>query len=119
MVNSIFYRDSLRSFFVSLVCLELNGGSGRVRLINAGHLPPVLVKGSAIEETPKGDPAIGIFRESAFREEVLELNQGELLIVNTDGITEAKNENVDFFGTQGLMKILPVLGTRDAKDAGN
>ena len=117
-VNRIFHRDSLRNFFVSLVCIELKSNSGSVRMINAGHLPPVLVKGRAVEETRKGDPAIGIFRESAYNEDHVELKEGDLLIVYTDGLTEAKNENDEFFGTQRLLNLLPLLGDRDAADAG-
>ena len=117
-LNRIFYRDSLRNFFASLVSIELKSDTGTVRMLNAGHLPPILMRGTAIEETRKGDPAIGIFPEVAYSEQNLQLEQGEILLVYSDGLTEAKNELGEFFGTQRLVNLLPTLSNLEARAIG-
>ncbi|MGH2567147.1 MAG: PP2C family protein-serine/threonine phosphatase, partial [Bacteroidota bacterium] len=59
-VNQIFCRDCLPSIFASLVYLELQADSGSVRLLNAGHLPPLLVRDGRIKKLEKGGPAVGL-----------------------------------------------------------
>ncbi len=108
-INRIFYRDSLRSTFASLVCAELRSGSGNVRLMNAGHLPPILIRGRKAEETNKGNPGIGILPEISCAEEEIGLQPDDILLFYSDGVTEAKNRSGDFFGLSRLLDILPVI----------
>jgi serine phosphatase RsbU (regulator of sigma subunit) len=117
-LNRIFYRDSLRNSFASLVCIELNTGDGMIRIVNAGHPPPLHVRGGAILETKKGDPAIGIVPEFSYSEHQVLLETGEVLLIYSDGLTEAKNEQGQFFGVQRLMDILPRLSNSDARNIG-
>ena len=105
-INTVFYRDTLRTMFASLVCIEFSSESGTVRLVNAGHLPPVNVAASGIRELGKGDPAIGIFPEVNFTEQRIELQQGETLLVYSDGVPDAKNTQGEFFGTARMFDIL-------------
>jgi hypothetical protein len=117
-LNRIFYRDSLRNFFASVVCIELSSDNGSVHMVNAGHLPPILIKNSAIEETRKGDPAIGIFPKTAYSVQEVELEHGEILFVYSDGLTEAKNEQGEFFGQQRLTDLLPKASLLNAQEIG-
>ncbi|MCH8962050.1 MAG: SpoIIE family protein phosphatase, partial [Bacteroidetes bacterium] len=63
-VNQIFIRDGLPGRFISLVYLEIEPEAGQVRLLNAGHLPPLVVHADSIEEMPKGAPALGLVRQA-------------------------------------------------------
>ena len=117
-LNKIFYRDSLRNFFASLAYVEIETLSGSVRMINAGHFPPIHIKQSKSEETQKGDPAIGIFPEVSYNERQLLLEPGETLFIYSDGVTEAKNEEGEFFGVQRLMELLPRASGLTAEQAG-
>ncbi len=105
-INAVLHRDTIRTMFASLVCIEFAPESGLVRLINAGHLPPVHVTASGIKEMSKGDPAIGIFPEVSYTEQQLELQRGDTLLVYSDGLPDAKNVNGEFFGTTRLFDIL-------------
>ena len=118
-LNRIFYRDSLRNFFASLVCIELKADDGTVCMLNAGHLPPILITGSSIKETRKGDPAIGIFPDATYSEQRLKLELGEIFLVYSDGLTDAKNEQGEFFGQQRLMDLLPRVSHLNAQEIGN
>ncbi len=117
-VNQIFIRDGLPGLFISLVYLEIEPEAGQVRLLNAGHLPPLVVYADSIEEMPKGAPALGLVRQAVYTEQRVELAPGDLLVVFSDGLTEARDEQKEFFGDERLQALLPSLRGLSAEDAG-
>ncbi|GAB4379623.1 MAG: hypothetical protein Kow0042_29190 [Calditrichia bacterium] len=117
-INQIFYRDRMPDRFASLLSLQLESASGRIRILNAGHIPPLVVRRNALEELPKGSPALGLAATSFYQEQEVELNPGEFLIVYSDGITEARNEAQEFFGEQRLRDILKQATGLSAQELG-
>ena len=105
-VNRILCRDGLPNRFATLVYLELTAGSGSVRLLNAGHMPPFVIRGSRIEELPPGSVALGIVAPAAFTEQRVEIADGDTLVVYSDGITEAMSASGEFFGEDRLRVLL-------------
>lgn len=106
-LNRIYCRDCMPERFASLNYVEFTPGSGGVRMLNAGHMPAVLVRAdSRIETIPKGGPALGILREAAYAEQRAALESGDSLIVYSDGLTEARNEAGDFYGEERLLASL-------------
>ncbi len=105
-INMIFCRDSLPNKFATLVYAELCENSGKVRLLNAGHLPPLVLRGGNVEELAHGAPALGLIKSSRFEEQQLELGPGDLLVTYSDGVTEARNERDEFFGDQRLKALI-------------
>jgi phosphoserine phosphatase RsbU/P len=118
-MNQIFCRDSLRNIFASLVYIELAPNSGTVRLVNAGHIPPVLLRSGKVERLGKGGVALGIMPEATFDEQRLELQSGEQLLVYSDGLTEAQNQYGEFFGEQRLLDLLPRLAGLSNEEIGD
>lgn len=108
-LNHVFCRDSLRSIFASLVYVELKPNSGSVRLLNAGHILPVIIKPTKVEKLGKGGVALGIMPGAMFEEQSVELDHGTSLLIYSDGVTEAQNERGEFFGEQKLLDLLPKL----------
>ncbi len=117
--NRIFRRDGLPNRFISLVYLVLEPDSGHVRLLNAGHLPPVLLRNRSIQELPKGGPALGLMDGAVFTEQEITLAPDDYLIVFSDGLTEARNEAGTFFGYDRLRGLLPRLQGLSAPEAGH
>jgi len=113
-INLVFHRDTIRNIFASLACIEFSPFSGTVRLINAGHLPPMLVSSSGTTELGKGDPAIGIMPEVQYRGQQVELRKDDILLVYSDGLTEAKDERGEFFGTGRVQALLTSLSRLNA-----
>jgi len=105
-VNEILCRDGLPNRFVSLVYLELESTSNTVRLLNAGHMPPIVLRSDQFEELPHGSPALGLKNKITFNEQRIELKQGDILFIHSDGITDARNEAEEFFGEQKMIKLL-------------
>ncbi|MHA1988855.1 MAG: PP2C family protein-serine/threonine phosphatase, partial [Promethearchaeota archaeon] len=59
-----------------------------------------------IESLEKKSPALGIIPNCEFLEQEVTLNSGDTLFIYSDGLTEARNENGDFFGEERLKNIL-------------
>ncbi len=105
-INTILRRDSLPSRFASLIYLELAAGNPAIRFINAGHMPPFLISAGNVLEIGKGGSALGLTSRSVYDVYETQLQAGEILLLYSDGITEATNENSKFFGEERLRKLL-------------
>lgn len=105
-INEIFCRDSLPQLFASLIYIEIVSGSGELNVLNAGHLPPFLIRGNSITKLEKGSPALGIIPNPDFNEKSFEFAQNDILVAYSDGVTEARNEYGKFFGEENLNKEL-------------
>ncbi len=116
-INEIFHRDSVPGVFASLLYIIL-GSSGRVRYVNAGHLPPILISRNAVQEKAKGKTALGLVAGMKYKELSLELKKGDVFFAYSDGLIEARNERGDFFGSDRLMNLLPVLAKLSAPAMG-
>jgi len=101
-VNNILHRDGLPTRFASLVYLLIEPDSGRIRVLNAGHMPPLLVRGGSISTMERGSMVLGIVHDAPFSEQAIDLTDGDVLVVYSDGVTEAMNEQGDFFGDERL-----------------
>jgi sigma-B regulation protein RsbU (phosphoserine phosphatase) len=101
-VNRILHRDGLPNRFATMVYMVLSEYSGTVRYLLAGHLPPLVVRGSNIEALAPGSIALGFIAEASFREETLRLETGDVLVAFSDGVLEATNGSEEFFGEERL-----------------
>jgi hypothetical protein len=117
-VNRILNRDGLPNRFATLFYLVLTPASGHVRYLNAGHLPPQVVRGSSIAELPGGSIALGFIPDAEFTEHTVELADGDLLVVVSDGVVEAMNAAGDFFGDDRLRAAITAGRGRGAKALG-
>jgi sigma-B regulation protein RsbU (phosphoserine phosphatase) len=117
-LNQIVCRDGLPSRFASLVHLEITANSGRVRLLNAGHLPPLIVRNDRVDEMDRGSPAIGLSRKVEFSEQQIELDEGDLMIIYSDGLSEARNTIGRFYTEDRLKEFAPELRGLPADQAG-
>jgi serine phosphatase RsbU (regulator of sigma subunit) len=117
-LNHIFCRDSLPNLFASVVYAEIQPGQGLVRLLNAGHLPPLVFRGGSIEKTDKGGMALGLSPQASFNEQHIGLGTNDMLFVYSDGLTEAQNDQGAFFGETRLLELLPQLAQYPAQVIG-
>ena len=105
-INRIFCRDSLPRLFASLIYLELNTQTGRIKVLNAGHLPPLLIHNNNVGKLKIKSPALGLIPDAIFNEQFVEINSQDYLVVYSDGLTEARNEVGEFFGDKRLEQLL-------------
>jgi len=117
-LNKIFHRDSLPKIFASLVYAEISTESGKIDFINAGHYPPIIISSDKIRQLNKDAPALGIITDAVFTEQHVSLNQNDLMIIYSDGLTEAQNDSGDFFGEERLIELLKNTTDKSSKRLG-
>jgi sigma-B regulation protein RsbU (phosphoserine phosphatase) len=72
---------------------------------NAGHLPPLYISGSRVEQLEKGGMVVGLFNDVPFEQETLEIEPGGLLIAYSDGLIEPENKYGEEFGAERLIEV--------------
>jgi sigma-B regulation protein RsbU (phosphoserine phosphatase) len=117
-LNAILNRDGLDNRFATLFYFEIEPGSGRVRYLNAGHNPPYVVRARAIESLAPSSLPLGMMPDARGIEGGLVLEPGDLLVVYSDGLTEARSIADEEFGDDRLRALLPSLRDLPPERAG-
>lgn len=93
--------------FITLVLIAIDRATGEFRYVNAGHNPPFLVHASGeIEQLSIGGLLLGMFPEATYESATLHLEPGEVLVLYSDGVTEARNDEDDEYGEERLQAFL-------------
>ena len=105
--NHLLAAYSADCMFVTVFYAIYNTKTGVVTYSNAGHNPPYVVRGDGtVKELPCSEnPMMGVF-EIEYDEASLQLESGDMLVMFTDGVTEAMNSDENDFGTERLMMTL-------------
>jgi serine phosphatase RsbU (regulator of sigma subunit) len=103
--------------FVTLFYAELNPKEGTLAFLNAGHNPPLIVRaGGTMEQLAAGGLPLGIMADADFREGRTRLHPGDVLVIYSDGVSEAVNPAGEEFGPTRLYEV--VARNLDASAAG-
>ncbi len=87
------------------VLVEIPDHTGNVRLVNAGHPPPVQVKGRKLTPWPRTGPLLG-FPGVTHEVRTIPVAIGELLVITTDGLHEAQTEGRVLLGEERLAELI-------------
>jgi len=90
------------TFFVG--CLDLY--SGELRFSNAGHDKPFVVAKDIVLLSSKSNLPLAVFPNTQYEEQTCTLEPGTLLLLYTDGLTEAKNMDREAFGRPRIQNVL-------------
>jgi phosphoserine phosphatase RsbU/P len=103
--------------FVTLFYAELDPASGSLSFLNAGHNPPLIVHAAGtVEQLASGGLPLGIKRDAEYREGRTQLQLGDVLVIYSDGVTEAASPSGEEFGPTRLYEV--VSRNIDASAAG-
>lgn len=110
-INTTLYDDLQRAEqFISCILVKIQTQSGDFEIANAGHPPPLSLKGKTIA-TDSG-LVLGIQKQEAYTTTHGKLDEGDGLLLFTDGVIEAKNENEQNYGLEKLRKELAFCQTQ-------
>ena len=91
------------TFFYGIISIKEN----IITYTNAGHNPPILLrKNGEFEKLKTGGIVLGYLANETYRQEKVVFREGDLLVLYTDGITEAMNSNSEEFGEERLLNSL-------------
>jgi serine phosphatase RsbU (regulator of sigma subunit) len=93
--------------FITLVVAGVDTATGEMSYVNGGHNPPLLLRKSGTFETlTEGGLILGIIPDAPYSAGTLRLESGDLLVLYSDGVTEARDAADDQFGEERLMEFL-------------
>ncbi len=92
-VNRLLCENIARGKFVTFFYGILDGDAHTFHYCNAGHLYPILVAGGSSGMLEQGGAVLGVFPEWVYEDSMVELRTGDRLLLFTDGITEAADED--------------------------
>jgi len=93
--------------FVTLFYAELEPESGALSFLNAGHNPPLIVHSAGtVEQLASGGLPLGIKRDADYREGKTQMQYGDVLVIYSDGVTEAVSPSGEEFGPTRLYEVV-------------
>ena len=115
--NRLLTAYSTDCMFITVFYAIYNTKTGLVTYCNAGHNPPHLMRSDGtVEELPRSkNTIIGVFDNFVFKEDSLQLEPGDTLVMFTDGVTEATDPDCKEFGIGQLMTTLGGLVGKDSR----
>jgi serine phosphatase RsbU (regulator of sigma subunit) len=104
--NRVLLRSTDPDRFATLFCSVLDAGKHTLSYSNAGHNPPFLIRpGCEQVRLEKGGTVLGCFETCSYGETSVLLQPGDLVILYSDGISEAVSKNGEQFGDQRIAEI--------------
>jgi serine phosphatase RsbU (regulator of sigma subunit) len=106
-VNQLLYEKSLPFQFVTLFLFLLRP-DGMGQFISAGHNPTYLFRSATgkIEKLVSDAYFLGMFDFASYQSRAFRLDKGDVLVVYSDGLTDAENRQEEMFGEERLLKIV-------------
>jgi serine phosphatase RsbU (regulator of sigma subunit)/DNA-binding NarL/FixJ family response regulator len=118
-INERILSDTRSEMFVTAFYGVLEPGTGRMRYVNAGHNPPYLIsgqKGKPFDRLRATGMALGVMEDTVWKQKVVRFSPGDVLLLYTDGITEAQDPMGRFYGERRLQDVLRSIGSRPAEE---
>lgn len=118
--NSYIAADasSGKGMFITVLYLLFDEKKKQMTCASAGHYPPLWFKAKekAFVEITAGGVPVGILPEQTYREETIQLAPNDLLVMYTDGVTEARAENGSMFGVERIKRLVEQNSALSAKE---
>ncbi len=117
-VNNELVRNSRMGLFVTVMLIQIEKDLNRIRVASAGHNHQILYRRSLdkVELLSAKGPPLGVIENAEFKEKIYYYEQGDILVLYTDGITEAYRENYHQYGEERLFEVIKKLKDKSAKE---
>ncbi len=115
--NRRILTDTVNDLFVTVFYAVLDPQNGRLIYCNAGHNPPMLLQaqnGNTPYLLTRTAMPLGILDDVSWQYEEVQIAPGDVLVMYTDGVTEAQDEDESFFGEERLQAIVSANMGRSA-----
>ncbi|HLW77407.1 MAG TPA: PP2C family protein-serine/threonine phosphatase, partial [Bryobacteraceae bacterium] len=117
-LNRIICSNCPDNRFITFFMTIVDPATGELKYTNAGHNPPVLVRAAGGFEmlTEAGGMILGILPMASYEESTAKMQAGDVLLIFSDGVTEAANLADEQFGEERLAELVAGLRDRPAKE---
>ena len=114
-INKSIFKDTSPHLFVTFFYGVLDNSTGEFRYVNAGHNPPLVVRqDETLEKLTQGGTVLGITPDYKFQTGSIILNSKDLLLLYTDGLTEAGLPEIEPWGEDNLTDLLVKIHRKSA-----
>jgi hypothetical protein len=104
-------RHAPSSRFITLQFVNIDPATGDLVAVNAGHLPGLIRRRTGeFDRLTEGGIALGMFGDSRYTAQRARLEEGDLIVLYSDGITEAESPSGTPFDEEGLIAIIRAYG---------
>jgi len=90
---------------------------GQLTYCNAGHNPPLVFRNNAVERLEAGGTIVGLFPSATYEQGTVQLQPGDLLVVFSDGVSEALNAAGEEFGEERIRDVIAARRGESAESA--
>jgi sigma-B regulation protein RsbU (phosphoserine phosphatase) len=108
-VNNMVYDASAEDRYATLFYAQYDPGSRQLAYVNAGHCAPMVFRSAAaggVERLDQaGGPVVGLMPDCKYEQAQVSLGAGDVVVIYTDGISEAMNPSLEEWGEKRLAKV--------------
>ena len=116
-VNLLLHESTERDKFVTFFYGVLDWRNGVLIFSNAGHNPPILLhRDGTVDHLIDGGVALGVLPDARYEERPVALAAGDVLVLYTDGVSEAENATGEQFGEMRLEEVVRRNASRSAAE---
>jgi phosphoserine phosphatase RsbU/P len=109
-VNRLVYDATAENRYATFFYAQYDPSTRRLSYVNAGHNPPMLFRkggsGWQTERLEASGTVVGLLPQSPYRQAALALKAGDLLIIYTDGVSEAMNPADEEWGEERMIEAI-------------
>jgi serine phosphatase RsbU (regulator of sigma subunit) len=117
--NRRILEDARADMFVTVFHGILDPTTGILVYCNAGHNPPYLIKVSSLDgfqALHRTGMALGVIEDAEWERDTVQMANGDVLVLYTDGVSDAQDEGGEIFGEERLQGVLQANRERSAQD---
>ena len=103
--NRLLFQSTDSAKFVTFFYGILDIAGRSLEYSNAGHNPPILFSNGQETRLETGGPVLGVLPDFPYEQAAVTLNPGDLLLIFSDGFSEAMNRRFEEFGEDQLVRI--------------
>jgi len=112
--SRLFCESTLPTHYATLVCGRATA-AGEVEICNAGHVHPLVVSGGTATPLPPGGMPVGMFCSQRFEAQRVRLGRGDMIVLCTDGVTEAEGPESEQYGVARLARAVQERASDSAR----
>ena len=105
--NNLLYKSTDTNKYATLFYGMLHFSENKITFCNAGHNEPILInKDGNVKRLREGGVVVGVMPDMTYEEKTIDFPSGAVLVIYSDGITEAMNKNEEEFGEEKLINMI-------------
>lgn len=117
LINDLLCENITDGKFITFFWALVDENNQTIKYVNAGHNPPLLVRNSKITKLGKGGMVLGVMKtQDPYISETVELMKGDVLVLFTDGITEAMDSSKNEYSDERLEQLALNIYKKSAQE---